>query len=359
MPVDRQMPCPGCGARLEYDPRAAALTCPYCGRSVEIALEDTRVEELDYEAHLEEAAHEAGEIETRTVKCASCGGETTRSVEVVADACPFCGTPSVVEGGSIRTIKPGAVLPFGIDRERAEEGFRAWIRSRWFAPSALKRMAERDGALSGVYVPYWTFDCETTSVYRGLRGDDYWVTETDTGFEKGRPVRRSRRVRKTRWWPASGTVNGSFDDVLVLAGDSLPRSYIERLEPWDLEAVVPYRDDYLAGFRAETYSLDLRAGFEAARKDMAPAIEALVRRDIGGDRQHITSLRTRYARVTFKHVLLPVWVSAYRYRDRVFRILVNARTGEIQGERPWSVWKIVLTVAAVLAVAGIAALLSR
>lgn len=357
MPVDRQMPCPGCAARLEFDPEASALACPYCGRAVEIALEETRVAELDFEAHLQKAEADASEVETRTVRCASCGGETTRSIEVVAEACPFCGTSAVVEGGSSRRIKPGAVLPFGVPREKAEEAFRSWIKGRWFAPSALKALARREGALTGVYVPHWTFDCETTSAYKGLRGDDYWETVSVTEMDKGRPVRRARRVRKTRWWPASGTVHGVFDDVLVLAGESLPRGYVERLEPWDLDAVVPYRDDYLAGFRAETYRLDLRAGFEAARKIMAGAIDGLVRRDIGGDRQHVLSIETRYGRVTFKHVLLPVWVSAYRFKDRVFRILVNARTGEVQGERPWSVWKIVLAVAAAIAAAGIAAAL--
>jgi hypothetical protein len=65
-----------------------------------------------------------------------------------------------------------------------------------------------------------------------------------------------------------------------------------------------------------------------------------VRKDIGGDDQKIDSLQTRYGRFTFKHVLLPAWVSAYRYRDKVYRFVVNAQTGETSGEAPLSWWKV-------------------
>jgi hypothetical protein len=87
---------------------------------------------------------------------------------------------------------------------------------------------------------------------------------------------------------------------------------------------------------------------------MRPAIEATIRQDIGGDHQSIDSVRTRFHDITFKHVLLPVWISAYRYRGRVFRFLVNARTGEVQGARPWSAIKIALAVVVALILAGVA-----
>ena len=62
--------------------------------------------------------------------------------------------------------------------------------------------------------------------------------------------------------------------------------------------------------------------------------------------------------MTFKHTLLPVWISAYRYHDRTFRFLVNARTGEVQGERPYSWIKITLFVMLILAVVAIVAMIS-
>ncbi len=86
-------------------------------------------------------------------------------------------------------------------------------------------------------------------------------------------------------------------------------------------------------------------------------IESLIRQDLGGDEQRIESLSTQYSGITFKHILLPVWVSAYRYGDKLHRILINARTGEVQGDRPYSAWKIAGLVILILAIIGLIALL--
>jgi len=84
-------------------------------------------------------------------------------------------------------------------------------------------------------------------------------------------------------------------------------------------------------------------------------IEGDVRRDIGGDEQRVGSVDTDFSAETFKHILLPVWMAAYKYGGRSFRFLVNGQTGEVQGERPWSVWKITFAVLAALIVVGGAA----
>jgi hypothetical protein len=160
-------------------------------------------------------------------------------------------------------------------------------------------------------------------------------------------------VRHTRWTSVSGTVGNSFDDILILASTSLPKKYVDRLEPWDLGNLVAYADEYLSGFRAESYQISLPDGFEEAKKVMAAAIETSIRHDIGGDEQRIQSARTEYRDITFKHILLPVWLSAYRFKDAVYRIFINARTGEVQGERPYSAWKIAGAVLLVLAIIGI------
>jgi hypothetical protein len=147
--------------------------------------------------------------------------------------------------------------------------------------------------------------------------------------------------------------------VLTLGSTSLPEAARRGLGGWDLSSLEPYRRDWLAGFRAETYTIGLREGFSAAREIMDGVIRGDVRRDIGGDRQVIERLDTRLSDVTFKHVLLPVWIGAYRWRGKPYRIVVNGRTGRVWGERPWSVWKIALAVLAALAVIGVALVLSE
>jgi DNA-directed RNA polymerase subunit RPC12/RpoP len=345
----RQFPCKNCGANLQFAPGTRSLVCPYCGTTNEIAApSDARVEEIDFAQTVNNLAPEEL-VETLAVRCNTCGAETTLKPNVTAARCPFCGSAIVAQAMSRRLIKPKAVLPFHITHDQAGQLFKDWIASRWFAPNELKKRAERSD-INGVYMPCWTYDSDTTTRYTGQRGDDYYVTESYTVRINGRSERRTRQVRKTRWSYASGTVFEHFDDVLVLASHSLPKGYAEALEPWDLKNLVPYQDEYLSGFQAESYQLDLPQGFEVAKTIMADHIAGLVRMDIGGDHQRIDSMDTRYAGVTFKHTLLPVWISAYRFHDKTFRFLVNARTGEVQGERPYSWIKITLLVVTILIV---------
>jgi hypothetical protein len=202
--------------------------------------------------------------------------------------------------------------------------------------------------MQGIYVPYWTFDADTKSSYRGERGTVYY--ETRTVMRDGKRVQQ--QVAKVRWSPKSGRVARFFDDVLVLASRSLPKKYTDALEPWDLPALEPYQPQYLAGFRAEAYSVELPDGYSEARAHMARVIERDVRFDIGGDRQRIHAVDTDVRDVTFKHILLPIWMAAYKYRGQTYRFVVNGRTGRVQGERPWSAIKITIAVVLGLLVAA-------
>src|SRR5690606_1805668 len=139
----------------------------------------------------------------------------------------------------------------------------------------------------------------------------------------GKSQTATRRVKRTRWRWASGQVSNEFDDVLVLASTSLPVKHAEELEPWDLENLTTFREEYLSGFRAESYHVELDKGFDRAKQIMDEAIRATIRRDIGGDHQRIHSVQSQYDDITFKHILLPIWISAYRFQDRTFRFLVN------------------------------------
>jgi ribosomal protein S27E len=333
--------CPGCGADLVFAPGTEKLNCPYCGREVNIAAQSTAVEERDYREFLQKAAQEHELQEVVNVKCTGCGAETTLPPNVTTDACPFCGTNLIAsKSQSKKLIKPEAILPFAINHDQAKDNLTRWINSLWFAPNKLKTDAEKDRLLKGLYLPYWTYDCNTFSRYSGERGEHYYETQHYTVMENGRSVRRSRQVQRTRWYPASGSVTVDFDDVLIPATSSLPRNYLDELMPWDLPSLVAYKNDYLAGFRTESYQVPLENGFEQAKQIMDGEIRSAICRDIGGDVQRIHSASTEHSDITFKHILLPVWVGAYRYQGKVYQFQVNARTGEVQGPRPWSWVKI-------------------
>lgn len=349
-------PCAACGAAQTLGPGSEALTCGFCGAVTPIAPIATAIVEHDFaEARSRIRRGPAGGLTHggREVQCGTCGARAVTTLQ--ARRCPFCDEPIVVElPASTDTIVPDAVVPFAIDKPAGDARYRTWLHSRWFAPNDLKHRAERDG-LDGIYVPYWTYDSDSLTRYTGARGEHYWDSET---YRDSHGKRQTRRVRHTRWHSARGSVTVRFDDVQICASTGLPRDRMAQLEPWDLGGLRPFDGAYLAGFVAERYSLDLEEGWGQAQQLMAGRITSAVRGDIGGDEQRIHTLDTTHRGVTFKHVLLPTWVSSFRYRDRVFRVVVNAQTGEVAGDRPWSVWKVIGFILAIaIVVAGIALLI--
>lgn len=348
---EHRFPCEQCGADYRFDPDRGQLVCDHCGHVGEIAQAgpwEATIRELDFNTALA-GDLDAQEIEeTRVLTCPNCGAQVEFDEATHAAECPFCATPVVTGTGTHRHIKPRGVLPFALDEGTARRAMTDWLGRLWFAPNGLQEYARKGRRMQGIYVPYWTFDADTRSRYRGERGIVYYETRTVTRNGKRQQV----RVAKVRWTPVSGRVARAFDDVLVLASRSLPKVYTDGLEPWDLAALEPYRPEFLAGFRAEGYQVELEEGFVEARARMDAVIARDVRFDIGGDRQRIHDIDTDVSDVTFKHILLPVWLAAYKYRGKTYRFVVNGRTGKVQGERPWSAWKIAIAVALGLIVAG-------
>jgi ribosomal protein S27E len=348
---------------MRFSPGDAQLVCDHCGHTepMTIARRGSQpIPEIDFRRGIEAALPDT-EMETiRLSRCPNCGAEVEFDPAVHATECPFCATPVVTDTGETRHIKPKGVAPFMLTEAEGRVAMTQWLGSLWFAPTGLVDYARKGRSLTGIYVPFWTFDADTASSYSGQRGTVYYVTEQVTvRGPDGRSRTENRQVAKVRWTPVSGRVARFFDDVLVLASRSLPQSHTSALAPWDLTRLEPYQPEFLAGFRAEGYTVSLDDGMTEARAYMDAMIERDVRFDIGGDRQQISHIDTRVSDVTFKHVLLPVWMAAYRYRGRSFRFVVNGQTGKVKGERPWSWVKIAIAAVLLAIAAGAAVYLSQ
>lgn len=359
----RIFPCDSCGADLEFHIGEQSLKCPFCGHVKQIDCNPEAVlTEQDLNATLEKIrqwreigrervnddnpAAAAAEETHRELRCESCGGNVSFYGTLTSTICPFCASPVQLEKAhkyEEHRIPVDGVLPFQIDKDRAKQNLKLWVDSRWFAPNRFRKSGV-EGGFNGVYLSYYTYDSMTFTVYSGQRGEHYYVT-VGTGKNK-------RTERRTRWYPASGRFQRFFDDLVVLANTGLRRDFMLALEPWPLAKVVPFDQRILAGLMARTYDIELDECFKEARQRIDAAILAEVHQRIGGDTQIVNDVKSRYEALTYKHLLLPVWLLAYKYYDKSYQIFVNAATGEVQGQRPYSVWKIVFAVIAALLVGG-------
>lgn len=350
--LNATLQCSGCGATLHFVPGTHQLQCSYCGAANEIR--DTvegPIVSFDYQDFISGKNGGAASQIANIVSCKNCGASTTLPPEVNSDSCAFCASPLVIdEAESKPIVKPHYVLPFLVAQQQALQSFRGWLKNLWFAPSDLSKMVSGDARrFKGVYIPHWSYDADTLTHYSGSRGEYYYTTESYTETVDGEQVTRTREVRHTAWYPASGTVECDFTDILISASNSLPQKVASRLEPWRLESLAHYNEQYVSGFRSELFQVDAENGFEAAKQRMDPDIRQSILSDIGGDEQTINRYDTSYDNIALKYLLLPVWISAYRYNDKLYHFTVNACTGEVVGERPYSAVKIALAVMAGIA----------
>lgn len=342
----RTYPCRQCGGALEWDIGEQLLKCPSCGNEQEVGLADGEAV-VEQDLHEAIAALDAGALtkvglqvsDEKEVVCQSCGGHTTFTGTLTTTRCPYCATPiqrDDVHAAPARLAVDG-VLPFRVDRPTAEVAIGEWIRSRWFAPNEFKKYATT-GSFNSVYCAYFTYDAFATTRYTGRRGDHYTVT---VGSGDNR-----RTETRIRWSHAAGTVQNSFDDLPVPANEGLDRTHVQELEPWPAADARPFSAEYLAGHLSRTYDHDVVECFTPAKVRMEEAIRQTVHMDIGGDVQQISSMGVHYEGLTYKHLLLPVWLLTVIYGGSPFQVFINGVTGEVQGQRPYSKVKIALAVIA-------------
>lgn len=342
----RTFPCAACGGDLEFDIAAQKLACRHCGTTQEVSEAGDRVvEERNFSAAIAQLRANAGEAQQlvageKEVVCGNCGGHTTFTGSLTSTRCPYCATPiqrDDVHDAPSRLPVDG-VLPFTVDAKQAKQVLEQWINSRWFAPNEFKTYSNA-GSFASVYGSYFSYDAATSTHYAGQRGDNYTV-------EVGSGDNRHTETR-IRWRRASGVVEDAFVDLTVLANDGFDRERVTQLEPWPTHLVRPFTPEFLAGHLCRTYDHDVEECFVEAEQRMAVAIEHSIRQDIGGDHQRISNRATTYTRLTFNHLLLPIWLLTVIYAGQPFQVFINGVTGEVQGERPYSKVKIAAAVVAV------------
>jgi hypothetical protein len=247
-----------------------------------------------------------------------------------------------VDMPAIECRQPDCLLPFKTTGEECSIIFENWLRKKWFVPSMLKRSAATSGTFKGVYLPFWAYDVHTRTDYKGESSVNRTVHYTNA---KGKTAVRT----ETQWHAANGSIDLAFDEVMVPASQTLPASIVNRLNHWDMENCVTFREELLAGFITETCQRDSGECFPDAQKKMESTLDEDIRKEIGGDKQRIHSKNTGYKPVKYKHLLLPVWMTTFRFNQKYYPFVVSGRTGEVMGDCPKSITKIGMIALAVIA----------
>lgn len=338
-----------------WNPGAVALKCPFCGAEKKLPVTADAVREHPIDEALREPHDLGWGTQRKSVTCKGCGATTTLEPGVAASRCAFCGAPSVVEAPANQNIvRPEGLLPFRVDRSSAAARFRDWLGGLWFRPSDLSQKSSL-ASLSGVYIPFWTFDAATHSAWTAEAGYDYQVAVQLE--ENGQTV--TRYETRTRWEPTEGVLEHFFDDLPVEASRGLPGDLAAGIQPYPTGELVSYEPSFLSGFLAEEYAVGVKDALATAEQRMKDVLYGLCGQEVPGDRHRELEVRTEYSGITCKSALLPIWIAAYQYAGKPYRFLVNGVTGKVSGKAPWSIVKIGFAVLAALALLILFASLKR
>lgn len=333
--------CENCGGVMEFDVGTQGLKCPHCDTVVPIINDTSRIVEHNLTMHAVQTIR-AEEKTTHTVECQGCGAKLEVAPTSTATECPYCGSSYVLAGKQEDAIVPDGVLPFQIDKNRVGELFRRWMKGRWLAPGELKNLYQQE-RLQGVYLPYWTFDAKVSASYTAMGGRRHTVTRRVNG----------KTVRKTvtHWYPTSGYLSHFFNDVLVPASKKLNSGLLQQVGSFGTQQVASYAPEYFSGYAAECYTVDLEDGHKAALDAMHSELESMARSDVLRRYDEVSQVQVRanYQDETYKHVMLPIYTTAYTYKGKQYHVLINGQSGMVKGDYPKSPAKIAAIVIAVLA----------
>lgn len=348
--------CANCGAELKFKPGSHQLKCEYCGYEEFIEQAKTSFEELELQHYLKVVGDNAFTETIDLLQCKNCGASQHVEENYKSLNCVYCSEPLIREDIQKEGwILPGAIVPFQIDAKKATLIFKNWVNSLWFAPDKLKRAALDTEGLHGLYVPYWTFDANLYASYQGQRGDYYYEKQT----YRTKEGKQTRQVRKTRWRSASGSVNGFIDDILINASQKKQNAIPNKVTFWNLKEMVIFNSKYLSGFVTEKYTISLKEGHHQSFQEAKNIAYNWIRQDIGGDTQRIDHANIKLSEETFKHILLPVYVSTYRFGGKDYHFYINGQTGVISGIRPYSFGKIFFLILFILLVISVIAIFAK
>lgn len=338
--------CPNCGANTAYDVSEGGIACEYCGyvapvKGVKVG---KRADEFEFTLDtISQSTHGWG-TQRQVLQCESCGAELSIPHGTLTATCPFCASNNVnVTTSPEESLRPRFLVPFKIVKQQTIQISKEWLGKGWYHPNELAASTVMQ-RLTGVYLPFWTFD---TQVYAK------W--EAEVGHEvKTRHYNSSTKSWETRtrivWRWESGQVHQNIDDFLVIGShpNHISHRILNQLFPFQMNGLVAYQPDYLAGWQALAYETTLTQAWESAKRSIREGTKKACYQDIPTNHVRNFSMSADFEDESWRYILLPVYIATYKFEDKMYQMMVNGQTGKIAGQKPVAWWKVWLAIAGML-----------
>lgn len=328
--------CPSCGADMIFSPEKGKLYCPYCDSVRQIIKTNTHKRDFYEERKLCKVDEKQS-----VYNCPNCGGEVVLESFVTATKCPFCSATNVIKKEEISGLKPDGIIPFALSKDDAMTCGREWLKKKWFAHKKFKKSFNPDN-VNGVYIPAFNFSADSFSTYTGTLGEHYYVT---VGTGKNR-----HQEQRTRWFNISGSIAKYFENVMIEASSQLTQKELNAVSPFDPARIEGYNGEYVSGFSSERYNENIDQSFSKAKGEMGESIKRAILSRYHYDVVGSLNVNTTYNPILFNYVLLPMWVFGFKFKEKIYKFLVNGLTGRSTGKYPKSGGKITSLVFFIIAV---------
>ena len=331
--------CPHCGATTKFDITAGGVACEHCGYSAPAQAHKVGVQAQRSEFTLEtlsqaDAYGEGWGLDRRVLHCDSCGAELAIDEGALTATCPFCASNRVnLRQAPADNLRPRFVIPFKITPEIVRQRAREWLGKGWFHPNGLASSSALD-RFSGVYLSFWTFDANIGSDWSAEVGYERQERYYDAGSKEW----RTRTVIDWRW--EKGHVVTRVNNLLVAGNARLSHLILEKVYPFNLNDLVTYSPDFLAGWQALSYDISLPKAWETGKATMRDKAKSACYADIPTNHVRNFSMSADFSDEAWRYVLLPVYVAAYQFETKTYQVMVNGQTGTVAGQKPVAWWKI-------------------
>lgn len=325
--------CQSCGGELIFNAAKNGLVCKRCGSFQSVT--GTVTTEKSFQSLLDRAP--TWQKDATVMRCEHCGAKTVVSKFDLVAKCDYCGATNVVQTAEAPGMQPDTVVLFGLNHAEANKAVETWLSKRFFAPSDFKHQL-RERQLNGIYYPAFTFDAQVTAKYTGTLVN----TNTTTVTVDGKAVTRTQTTRHT----VADVAGQAFDDVLILANDNeVSPKVLSKIEPFDTNHGQAFQQSYLSGFAVCQATKEPRACWDEAKKVMEQSIRNKITARYVGNNTTLENLHLdlEITNITYKYVLLPIYVGHIEYKGTKYPLYMNGQTGKIHGKTPKSFWKMFLT----------------